>query len=151
MQGQELLSSFIEVGIGIAGFSSVVAAISRQNINEKMRLAFIQLWIQSAGIIMFSTIPLLLFSSGISEINAYVIGSYFYATWLAIVIFFSPVRRRFKLHPTLLVITINPIIALFNAVYLMQVWPYLSLILLGIAFAFITFFELIREMWAEKT
>jgi hypothetical protein len=45
VQGEVVLTSFIEVGIGIAGFSSIVVALSRNAITEDMKIAFLQIWI----------------------------------------------------------------------------------------------------------
>ena len=148
MQGQELLTSFIEVGIGIAGFSSVIAAISRERLTENMRLAFMQLWLQSAALIIFCSIPLLANSAGLDDQTAYIIGSYFYTAWISGVILFSPLRVRFKTNPVMMFGISFPFIGLFNAVYLQTAWLYLLLILLGITVAFRTFYELLRDMWA---
>jgi hypothetical protein len=60
MQGQEALTSIIEVGIGIAGFSSIVVTLSRNHLTEEIKTAFRQIWLQSGIIISFSAIPLIL-------------------------------------------------------------------------------------------
>ena len=147
MQGVDLLTSLIEVSIGIAGFSSVIAAISRRRLTKKMRLAFLQLWIQSTLLIIFCSTPLLANSAGLDDKTAYTVGSYFYTVCLTIIILFSPIKQRFKTNPVLMAGISFPFISLFNAVYLQAAWPYLLLILLGIIVAFRTFYELLKELW----
>lgn len=147
MQGEVVLTSFIEVGIGIAGFSSIVVALSRSAITEDMKIAFLQIWIQSGAIITFSAIPLLLEATQIDRDSVYVISSYFYGVFLTVVMIFGPMRKRFKAHPILIVGLLLPFVVLFNAISLGQAWPYLLALLAGIFIAFLSFYQLISEMW----
>ena len=73
MQGQEILTSMIEVGIGIAGFSSIVVTLARNSIGESVKITFLQIWIQSAAIILFSSIPLVLATTDIKPQSIYVV------------------------------------------------------------------------------
>jgi 4-hydroxybenzoate polyprenyltransferase len=151
VQGEVVLTSFIEVGIGIAGFSSIVVALSRSTISEDMKVAFLQIWIQSGAIIIFSAVPLLLEATRLDRELLYVISSYLYGTFLLVVIVFGPIRKRFRAHPILLVTLLFPITVLFNAIYLGQAWPYLSVLLAGIFIAFLSFYQLIRDMWSRES
>lgn len=149
MQANELLSNFIEVGIGIAGFSSIVVALSRHVISDQVKLAFLQLWIQSGAIIVFSSLPLLLGTAGVRDNLTYVIASASYGIYLTCVFIFTPARKRFRSHPILLVGLLFPAICFANAYYLGSSWPYLSVILGGILIAFISFYQLIKMTWAS--
>lgn len=150
MQDQDLLSSFIEVGIGIAGFSSVVVALSRQVITPEVKLAFLQLWIQSAAVIFFSALPLLLSTSGVQQALIYVVASYAYGVYLLIVFLFTPARKRLLQHRILLIGLLFPVIVFLNAIYLGAAWPYLCVILGGIFVAFVSFYQLIKMTWASN-
>ena len=151
MQGQVVLTSFIEVGIGIAGFSSIVVALSRSVISEYMKVAFLQIWIQSGAIIIFSATPLLLEATNLDRELLYVVSSYLYGAFLTIVMIFGPVKKRFRAHPILMVTLLFPIIVLLNAVYLGRAWPYLLVLLAGVFTAFLSFYQKIREMWANDS
>ena len=150
MLGEVVLTSFIEVGIGIAGFSSIVVALSRSAITEDMKIAFLQIWIQSGAIIIFSAIPLILEATQIDRDLVYVISSYFYGVFLTMVMIFGPMRKRLKAHPILIIGLLFPLIVLFNAVFLWQAWPYLLILLGGIFIAFLSFYQLIKEMWTNE-
>jgi hypothetical protein len=147
VQGEVVLTSFIEVGIGIAGFSSIVVALSRNAITEDMKIAFLQIWIQSGAIIIFSAIPLILEATQIYRELVYVASSDLYGVFLTLVMIFGPIRKRLKAHPILMVGLSFPIIVLLNAAFLGQAWPYLLILLAGIFIAFLSFYQLIREMW----
>jgi hypothetical protein len=149
--GEVVLTSFIEVGIGIAGFSSIVVALSRSAITEDMKIAFLQIWIQSGAIITFGAIPLILEATQIDRELIYVASSYLYAAFLTTVMIFGPMRKRLKAHPILMIGLLFPLIVLFNAVFLGQAWPYLLILLAGIFIAFLSFYQLIREMWTNES
>ena len=95
MEAQVVLTSFIEVGIGIAGFSSIVAALSRNLITDDMKITFLQIWTQSGAIIGFSATPLLLGSTNLDGDLVYVLSSYLYGSFLTIMMIFGPIRHRF--------------------------------------------------------
>ena len=148
MHGEDLLGSFIEVGIGIAGFSSIVVALSRSVITEDVKLAFLQLWIQSVAIILFSSLPLLLNSAGVASEYIYVVASALYGTYLTLVFIFTPTRKRFRKHRILMVGFTFPVFLFVNAALLGVSWIYLAVILGGISIAFLSFYQLIKLTWA---
>ena len=149
MHANELLTSFIEVGIGIAGFSSIVVALSRQVISDEVKLAFLQLWIQSGAVIIFSSLPFLLGAAGMGDHLIYVVSSVAYGTYLTCIFLFTPARKRFRTHPILMIGLLFPIVCFLNAIYLGQAWPYLAVILGGISIAFLSFYQLIKLTWAN--
>ncbi len=151
MLGEAVLTSFIEVGIGIAGFSSIVVALSRSTISEEMKIAFLQIWTQSGAIIVFSGIPLILEAAQVDRALLYVISSYIYGVFLALVMVLGPMRKRIKTHPILIIAYSFPVIVLFNAVFLGQAWPYLLILLGGIFLAFLSFYQLILDMWSNES
>ena len=150
MQGEAILTSFIEVGIGIAGFSSIVVTLTRSTITDKVSATFLQIWIQSAAIICFSAIPLLLDTTSVEPQNIYVISSFLYGCFLTLIMIFGPLRKRFKDHPILIVGLSFPIIVLGNAIFYGLAWPYISILLAGIMLAFLSFYQLITNMWSNK-
>ena len=115
-----------------------------------MKVAFLQIWIQSGAIIVFSAIPLLLEATLLDRELLYVISSYVYGAFLTIAMIFGPVKKRFKAHPILMIGLFFPIVVLINAVFLGQAWPYLLILLAGIFIAFLSFYQLIREMWSNE-
>jgi hypothetical protein len=149
MQGEAILTSIIEVGIGIAGFSSIVVTLTRSTITDKVKVAFLQIWIQSAAIILFSAIPLLLGTTEVDPPNIYVISSFLYGFFLVIIMTFGPMRKRLKDHPILMIGYTFPVIVLANAVFFGLAWPYISILLAGILLAFLSFYQLITNMWSS--
>jgi hypothetical protein len=147
MQGQEALTSIIEVGIGIAGFSSIVVTLSRNHLTEEIKTAFRQIWLQSGIIITFSAIPLILSTTDVKPESIYVIASYMYGAAMVLGLIFGPARKRFRSHPILLIVTLFPLLHFYNAVYLGQAWPYLCILLAGIVMAFLSFYQLIQYLW----
>lgn len=150
MQGQEVLTSIIEVGIGIAGFSSIVVTLSRQTITEDIKVAFRQIWLQSGVIITFSAIPLILATADIDPASIYIVSSWLYGCFLVFGFVFGPVRKRFRQHPVLMIVITFPILIFFNALYLGDAWPYLTILLAGIVMAFLSFYQLIQYMWRQN-
>ena len=90
MQGQEALTSIIEVGIGIAGFSSIVVTLSRNHLTEDIKTAFRQIWLQSGIIISFSAIPLILSTTDVQPGSIYVIASFLYGSAMVLGLIFGP-------------------------------------------------------------
>ena len=43
-----------------------------------------------------------------------------------------------------------PILIFFNALYLGDAWPYLTILLAGIVMAFLSFYQLIQYMWRQN-
>jgi hypothetical protein len=149
MQGQEALTSIIEVGIGIAGFSSIVVTLSRNHLTEEIKTAFRQIWLQSGIIISFSAIPLILATTDVESGSIYVIASFLYGIAMVFGLIFGPARKRFRAHPILLIVTIFPLLLFYNAIYLGQAWPYLCILLAGIVMAFLSFYQLIQYLWSR--
>jgi len=150
MQGEAILTSIIEVGIGIAGFSSIVVTLTRTTITENIKITFLQIWIQSAAIIFFSAIPLLLYTTQLDPHYIYVISSFLYGLFLAYTVAFGPVRKRFKDHPILMIVLLFPVIIFANAIFFGLAWPYISILLAGVLIAFLSFYQLITNLWSSN-
>ncbi len=149
MQGQEVLTSIIEVGIGIAGFSSIIVTLSRYKMTEQIKMAFRQLWLQSGVIITFSAIPLIMATTRIDPDSIYVYCSYLYFVILVVGFTFGPVAKRYRQHPILLIVLLFPVLILTNALFLGEAWPYLAVLLAGVLVAFLSFFQMIQYLWNQ--
>ena len=150
MQGEAILTSIIEVGIGIAGFSSIVVTLTRTTITEKIKVTFLQIWMQSAAIIFFSALPLLLGTTELDPHYIYVISSFLYGLFLAVIMVFGPMRKRLKDHPILMITYSFPVIVLANAIFFGLAWPYISILLAGVLIAFLSFYQLITNLWSSN-
>jgi len=156
MLSSDILTSLIEVGIGIAGFSSIVVTLARDSITPRIKLVFLQLWIQSAGIITFGALPLLLHAAEIQTESIFTIASFVYGPFLAVAI---PVamylQREFmdrsaqRIGFGAIAITF-PAIVITNALFYGYAWPYIAVLMGGVLSAFLGFFSLISQMWLEN-
>ena len=146
----DILTSLIEVGIGIAGFSSIVVTLSRHSVTTEMKQVFVQLWIQSAGIIIFSAVPLLLAVANFGPDKVYTVASYLYGAFLAIAIPSALYLQRSFIPKTAYVALAFPVAVLANGVFFGEAWLYILILILGALGAFIAFFRLIQLVWSRS-
>ncbi len=152
----DALTTITEVAIGIAGFAAIFIAIGKDEVTIGSKGVFIQLWVQSVGIIIFSLLPMILYSYGLGDTQVFVFSSYTYLVFTSIVIpivIFVRVRHfDMELTWTLLPIAASiPLISLVNAVFVQQPWLYLVALVVAILLAFQAFMLLVFSMWRSDT
>jgi len=160
MDTQSTLSIAAEVGIGVAGFSSIATAVlSRSNPDQ-----FDVLWVQmrtllltSLAVIMLSYIPMVLGASAIEESTLWMIGSGIYAGWVLItlVVFLGGYRKlsreagskRAVANVTLVSALTSVTLNIGNILIVKQAWPYLAALGCGLIVTFSQFVSLVRIFW----
>lgn len=88
MYWESALSLSAEVGIGIAGFASIFAALSRRNPEvwgATERLSFSVLLAASGSAVFAGILPLILLTMGLSETSCWTIASVLLGSWLVTV------------------------------------------------------------------
>ena len=164
MDGESLLTSAIEVGIALAGFSGIVAVLDQRRQGgwrnaDKLRL---QLLLQTSfSAVLFSMLPLFLLSMRLMPSSVWRLSSGIWLTYIAIEI---PLRirqvARFQkeapepIPRTYAAVVISGLVVtvalqLLNAASLGQAWPHLLTIIWAIILALTQFVRLLREIWQE--
>lgn len=165
MDTQSTLSIAAEIGIGIAGFSSIASAILSRSVTDDLDANWIQLRTllqTSFAVTLLAYLPMVLGSAALSEPFTWRIGSSVYALWVAFVILngHQVLRGLMKSHGvtggfaivTGLLGVASLSLNVLNAIFLGEGWPYLAALACGIAIAFILFGLLVRGLWiARKT
>ena len=85
MHWESALTATAEVGIGIAGFSGIFAAIARRNPEDwgaRQQVSLGVLLLASGSAIFASLLPFLLLEAGVSSAACWTIGSAIYGSWL---------------------------------------------------------------------
>ena len=145
----DVLVAFIEVAIGIAGFSSIVVVLSKDRLSTEAKGVFSQLWMQSFGIIMFATLPLVLIGQYPDDPHrAYINSSLVFGCYLVVILPLALYARtrisgappNLKLLPLFM---IQPGFALLNFFVIGQPWVYIALLVWGITIAFISFYLMV--------
>ena len=151
MDPDTVLTTVIEVAIGIAGFSGIVAALSQRSsaISIEGFLYLRVLLTASFLCIFFSFLPLLLASAEVEDRAIWVIPSSIWSATFTIVLIYRAIELRrtgtnFARQPIVHLAAICALIAVFlclvNVVFFESAWPYLTsmvLILFAAAFSFI--------------
>ena len=91
MNAESFLSSIVEIGIGIAGFAGIIAAIRAQRLTSwptEQRLRLQILFFASAAAIMFALLPAFLIETGLPEAAVWRTGSAGMILWLVLAIGF---------------------------------------------------------------
>ena len=160
LETQSTLSIAAEIGIGVAGFSSIASAVlSRSNPDQ-----FDALWVQmrtllltSLAVIMLSYIPMVLGASAMSEKTLWMLGSGIYAVWvfITLVVFVSGYRelsrqsgnKRLVANVTLVAALASLMLNCANVAILRQPWPFLAALGCGLLVTFSQFVSLVRIFW----
>jgi hypothetical protein len=153
----EVLTAFIEVAIGIAGFSSIVVVLSRDRLTVEAKGVFSQLWMQSFGIIMFSALPLVLVGQMSDDPNwAYVTSSLAFACYLIVALPIAVYARRRitgePLRPSAWpLLSMLPILSLINYFIVGEAWLYIGVLALGITIAFASFYRMVIGLFSNES
>ena len=158
MNPESVLTSVIEVGIGIAGFSGIVAALSRTRSDwpEVARVYFSILLLMSISQVAFAFLPMLLATTGFAEEHMWRISSVVWLAWSGaiLIVRITQFRRTGSsatpaMGATLLGFVVGFSLQTANVVYFNTAWPYLTTIVGGLLIAFSFFVQLLREIWSE--
>ena len=150
MYWDSALSTAAEVGIGIAGFSAIFAAVSRRDPERwgsNQQIAFNVLLVASGAAIFACLMPFLLLSAGLSGGTPWAITSAVYGPWL---IWIVTVRLRQQRQAGISLSWVVPVSYLSGAIVTVNVfyptapWPYLIGVYWQLFVAFRSFLILMR-------
>jgi hypothetical protein len=153
MLWESALTVTAEVGIGIAGFSGLFAAVARrgpENWGGKEQVSLEILLLASGSAIFASLLPFLLLESGISSSACWAIGSALYGSWQGGVLIMR-VRQRRSLDTGPLdggslsryvVGSVVVVLHATNSLFIQSSWPYM----VGIYFQLIVSFLAFRRL-----
>lgn len=160
MDTTTILTSVLEVSIGIAGFSGIVATLGNRakGLSSEARLYLRVLLTASFLCILSSFLPLLLESGGVTGSKVWTIPSIAWVCLFASVLIYRAYENRkspsqFLKRPVISMAAIlglsATVLCLVNIFVMQTAWPYLVttvLILFAGAFAFVALlYELISE------
>ena len=156
MYWESALSLSVEVSIGIAGFSGVIAVLKsgQTDLTEEERVAFEVLMGASGWTMLFGIIPLVLADSITDDLLWRVCSALYAISWIAIAVSRLVEYRRGRISkaaafPIMVVASLITSLLLTNTIWLGVYWLYLGVIILQLTNAFVMFFRLLRSMWID--
>ena len=165
MEFESLFTSAIEVGIGITGFSGIVAVLGQRSAAEWTRVDRGRMWIllqNSFATVLLSFLPLLVSGMVASGEALWTICSGMYVAYTApAMVIRIPRIRELRKEPENevggiyfnLVISgmvISVLLQLANIIWLRTGWPYAFAVLWTMTFSFTMFVRLMRLLWTSK-
>jgi hypothetical protein len=134
MDAASFLSSTVEIAIGIAGFSGIVAAIRRRSIAgwpPGQRIMLQILFFASAAAIVFSLLPPFLFEAGIDPGLGWKISGLLLTAWIVLASGFRVAQSRAETVPmpiprgVMVFAAVAVFLQLYNLTGEGRAWPYL--------------------------
>lgn len=160
MDTQATLAIAAEVGIGIAGFSSIATAILSRDLRDSANVHWVQvrtLLLTSIAVVMLSYLPMVIGLSPLQEDARWVVASSVYIAWTILVIVIGlrgfaqllAIRglTRMLASLTLGLALASVIFNLLNVVSIHKPWPYIAALCCGMLIAFMQFGLLVRGLW----
>jgi len=156
-QPDMVLTSAIEVGIAIAGFTGIVIALSKRDAETNSRALLVSiLLLTSIASVFFSFLPMLLSLAGLADPTVWRTSSAAFLIYMAAVLAYR-VRQFGAVRPR----SSAPVAlggSLFLAAVLLQIpnalswtaaWPYLVLIVAYVIYSFSVFVTLLWDVWHD--
>lgn len=160
MYWESVLSSVIEVGIGVAGFSGIVAAISRRSREEWSsveRIRLNSLLGSSFSAIFFSFLPFILLSAGMSIVLTWRTSSAVLGLLLIMVVVvrfrqFKKASSQMSRQETATFVWVGGLAALqiVNVVVIEADWPFLVGVLGSLGVATAQFVRLLAKLVSSE-
>jgi hypothetical protein len=140
-----------EIGIGIAGFSSVIVALALAGDEDwrfSKRTNLNMLLVSSGTAIFFSLLPFYLLEIGFSLPNTWAIGSGLYFVFASGILMYRVIRQSRALDirsswPSGVVLGICLVLSAANAVVWKLSWPFLTIVYWQLLIAFLIFGKLL--------
>lgn len=162
MEPEAILTTAIEVAIGIAGFSAVVVAIGPRRGSEwpeASRIALSALLLMSISTVVFGFVPLLLVSADVPEASVWPLSSGIHSVYLLAIALYRILQtarlargevRRGSLFAIFGIFLLTLGLQSANALWLQLPWPYLTSMILMVVGAFTLFAALLWQLWAAS-
>ncbi|NKC00314.1 MAG: hypothetical protein GKR90_17760 [Pseudomonadales bacterium] len=155
MDPQSALTTVAEVGIGIAGFSTIAAAFASQAQFAQRIVVWVKLrtlLVTSAAVVFFSFLPMIMFRTGLEEATNWTICSSVYIAWIVgvrVSLFFDTDFESADYVTSRFYGSVGMVSLLFHAYNVVAGatdWPYLAALVTGLFIASFHFFLLIRDL-----
>ena len=165
MEFESLFTSAIEVGIGIAGFSGIVAVLGYRSAGEWSRVDRARMGIllqTSFATVLLAFLPLLVSGAIANRELLWSICSGIYVVYMALSLVIRIPRIRehrkdpaneidnFYLYSVISAIATTVALQFANIVWLRTGWPYAVGVLWTMTFSFTMFVRLMRILWRSK-
>ena len=155
MEPQATLAIAAEVGIGIAGFSSIAAAVSARFGGDRARTSWLQLRMllqASFAVVLAAYFPMILAATSLHPSSVWLVASSVYATWLIIAFCMALRLRGLRALNTANALAATLTFSslafhLYNVLVAAESWPYLAALACGLSFAFAQFVFLVRDFF----
>jgi len=150
-----ILTSSIQVGIAIAGFTGIVIALSKRDGGEDSRAILVSiLLLTSIATVFFSFLPMLLSLAGLDDATVWTASSATFLIYFAVVSAYRTRQRAsipslFKGAAALGVsfFIVGLLLQIPNVFLLKTAWPYLVLIVSYVIYSFSVFVSLLWGVW----
>jgi len=157
LAAEVVLTSAIQVAVGIAGFTGIIAALSGgAKIGARERISVSILLLAAIATVTMSFLPMILLNAGVNERSAWMTSSIiFVAYFVSIVSYrFYEFRRVGTAMPRPLSLGIAFLglcaaLQIVNAVLIRDSWPYLVLIVGYVVYSFLVFAYLLWTLWRQ--
>ena len=156
MYWESVLSSAIEVGIGIVGFSGIIVAVSSRGQGEWSSIERVRLFSllgSSFSAVFFAFLPYILLSAGMPIVLTWRVGSAIFLLSLAVVAVirfrqFKKASPQMSRQESTTFLLIGGLLALqiVNVVVIGADWPYLVAVLGALAIAAAQFVRLLLNL-----
>lgn len=133
MSAEAFLSSVVEIGIGMAGFAGIIAAIRQRDVSTwdpHHRVLLQMLFTATAAAIGFSLLPSILSEAGLLPSQTWRVGSVCLTLWFVGAIAFRRYQARqrgvrFPIARVVLVLVLPIVVLLVTNLQNGASWPYL--------------------------
>ncbi len=156
-QPETVLTSTIEVGIAIAGFTGIVIALAKRDADANARALLVSvLLLTSIGSVTFSFLPMLLSLAGLPDSTVWATSSAVFIVYAVAVSVYRARQISSLEHRT--PASFRAGVSLFVAGILLQIpnvfwwrtaWPYLVLIVVYVLYSFSVFVALVWDVWRD--
>ena len=160
MEPETVLSAATEVGIAIAGFTGIVAAISRTRAawSPQARVYFSILLGMSVAAVAFALLPMLLSIAGTAETTVWTVSSGLYVVYVVALSMIRSIQLgragiRWQSGPIGVTAGTSAILVtlqLVNVAFLHEPWPHLVAVVVSLLLAFSFFIYLLSEIWEAE-
>ena len=157
LAAEVVLSSAIQVAIGIAGFTGIIVALSGgAKIGTRERISVSILLLASIATVAMSFLPMILLNAGVSERSTWAASSIIFVVYFVSIVSyrFYEFRRSGTAMPRPLSLGIAFLglcaaLQVANAILIRDSWPYLILIVSYVVYSFLVFAYLLWTLWRE--
>ena len=152
-----VLTSAIQVGIAIAGFTGIVVALSRgSHITARERISVSILLLASIATVTLAFLPMIFLNAGVSARSTWMISSIVFLGYFVSIVSYRVNQFRksgVSMPPPVFLgiafLSISALLQVANAIFIRDAWPYLILVVSYVIYTFIVFAYLLWSLWRD--